>query len=151
MPNIRTLLSNITEIVALLGGISLGSIKTVPSLGAYALILKIEKNLKITTGIHGKVTVPGGWFLYAGRASRGLSKRLERHRKPQKLVHWHIDRLTTHRQVTIHDILVLPENPERECEIIRKCLDYPSTNVPIIRFGNSDCTEGCPAHLVQLK
>lgn len=147
----RTPLSHIHKIAALLGGTFLSSIKNVRSLGAYALILKIEKNLKITTGILGKVTVPAGWFLYAGRASRGFSKRLERHRQRQKIVHWHIDYLTTLSQVTIHDILILPENPERECEIIRKCLDYPFVQVPIIRFGSSDCTEGCPAHLVQLK
>ena len=115
------------------------------------MILKIDKNLKITTGNHGKITVPADWFLYAGRASRGLAKRLERHRKRQKVVHWHIDHLTTHRQVTIHDILIFADNPDGECEIIRKCLDYPSTQVPVTRFGNSDCTEGCPSHLVRLK
>ena len=39
----RILPSNIPEIAALLGATSLSSIKNVPSLGAYALILKNQR------------------------------------------------------------------------------------------------------------
>ena len=40
----RILIPDIIKIAAVLGGTFLSAIKTVPSLGAYALILKIEKN-----------------------------------------------------------------------------------------------------------
>jgi len=60
------LMTDIMKTEALLGEILLSSIKTVPSLGAYALILKIEKKLRITTEIHGKVTVPAGCQRTAG-------------------------------------------------------------------------------------
>ncbi|MFQ5444282.1 MAG: DUF123 domain-containing protein [Nitrospinales bacterium] len=147
----RTIPLNIQGLAENLGGIFLSELKDLPTMGAYALILWINKNIKINTGIHGQVIVPSGWYIYAGRASRGLGKRLERHNKRRKNVHWHIDHLTTRRPVAIQDLLIIPENPQWECEIIRGCLQYPSTQVPIIRFGNSDCSQGCPSHLIKMK
>lgn len=121
-----------------------------PSSGAYVLILRIKKNVLYHIGALGNRVLAPGLYLYAGRASRGLGKRLNRHRKRKKTVHWHIDHLTTKRQVIIEDILVIPEKPHWECRIIRTCLNSLAADVPAPGFGNSDCEEGCPSHLVRI-
>ncbi len=130
-----------------LGAVSIDQIKNLPASGAYALVLRVKEDLRLQTGVHGRFTLPAGNYVYAGRATKGLASRLARHRKRTKPVRWHIDRLTVKPHTVIEDILVFPGRPELECEIVRTLLEG-GVPCPVPHFGNSDCREGCPAHLV---
>jgi len=57
----RILLSDIRDLAENSGGIFLSELKDSPTMGAYALILWINKNQKKNTGIHGEVSGPSGW------------------------------------------------------------------------------------------
>ncbi len=143
--------TEIQGLIEKIGGASVTDAEDLPQSGAYALILEIRDRLRIETGIHGKVELEAGHYLYAGRASRGLSKRIARHCRKRKTIRWHIDRLTAARAARVVDILVFPGKPEMECEIIRTCLNHGPFRTPVARFGSSDCTEKCPAHLLLLE
>ncbi len=141
----------IQGLIEKIGGVSAKDAKNLPASGAYALIIEVRDSIWIKTGIHGKVELEAGLYLYAGRARRGLPKRVARHLRKRKPVRWHIDRLTARRATSVVDILVFAGKPEMECEIIRACLKDGKFRAPVARFGNSDCAENCPAHLLLLE
>ena len=95
------------------------------------------------------IVYPGN-YIYAGRASWSLPARLKRHKKRVKPIHWHIDRLTTHSSATLKNAIILPDQPEQECSITRALMKIKKVSVPFARFGSSDCSEGCPTHLIML-
>ncbi|MBI5427570.1 MAG: GIY-YIG nuclease family protein [Nitrospinae bacterium] len=134
-----------------LGGIFLQPGERAPASGAYALVLRVEKRIRARTGSHGLLVFGPGLYLYAGRAARGLPSRLARHLRRNKPVRWHIDRLTNRREAEVQDIIVIPDKPGLECEIVRVCLRRAPAWVPIPHFGNGDCREGCPSHLLRFE
>ncbi len=59
--------------------------------GDYFLILELPEVRTLSVGALGNVTFPAGYYVYVGSARKNLSKRLERHRRKRKHMHWHID------------------------------------------------------------
>jgi len=86
-------------------------------------------------------------YLYAGSAygPGGIPARVKRHLKPDKKVHWHIDRLTNAGTV----VSVIPVPGGKECAIVAAALRLPGVSAPSPEFGSSDCAI-CPAHLLRL-
>ena len=86
-------------------------------------------------------------YLYAGSAygPGGIPARVNRHRRPGKKVHWHIDRLTN--AGTVVSVVAIPGG--RECAIVAAALRVPGVTMPSPGFGSSDC-RACPAHLLRL-
>ena len=126
--------------------------------GTYALLLKLDKQERITVDKLGTFGFPVGYYLYVGSAlgPGGLRARLARHQRDsesssqssssqtgQKL-HWHIDYLLQRAQLI--EMWSVASEERLECkwgEIARR---LSGAQVPVRRFGSSDCR--CPAHLI---
>jgi Uri superfamily endonuclease len=103
----------------------------------YVLLIKLEKDRRITVGELGEISFRKGCYAYVGSARRNMGKRLERHQRREKKLHWHIDYLLKESRIT--RIFV---SDGEECEIAR-ALAPVLESVP--RFGCSDCS--CGSHL----
>jgi Uri superfamily endonuclease len=107
----------------------------------YILILKQNKNLSIEIGKVGKIFFKKGYYLYVGSGKRNLEKRLKRHIKREKNIHWHIDYLTSNLNFEIIEIYLFEKL--NECELAKKFIE--SNFYYIKNFGSSDCH--CKSHL----
>jgi len=118
--------------------------------GAYLLLFKLDDAMELRVGKLGQVTLPPGWLVYVGSAMGpgGLRARLQRHVRPDKRLHWHIDYLTAVCAPVDWRVDVSVER--RECAWVQHLLALPGASVPIPGFGSSDCRLGCPAHLLAL-
>ena len=115
--------------------------------GIYHLKIKVDSLKKITVGRLGPLTFLPGCYIYTGRAKRGLQKRLDRHRRREKKLRWHIDYLLEFGR--IDEIRVYPWSPEGECSLNGKIMRKRGARVMVPGFGSSDCT--CSSHLVYFK
>lgn len=116
--------------------------------GAYALMFALEKPLEAQVGRLGPILLPEGYAVYVGSAlgPGGLRARIERHFRPTKRVHWHIDAITT---------LIRPQawycdtsGRRLECQWVQTLAGLPGAGIPLAGFGSSDCRSGCPAHFI---
>lgn len=118
--------------------------------GLYVLLLKLNIALTLRVGALGEVTLPAGDYLYVGSARRGLRARIDRHRRREKRVRWHVDYLTTHSGCDLLDVLAFSDSAATECEVLRIVAAATDATAPAPGFGASDCRSGCPAHLVRM-
>jgi Uri superfamily endonuclease len=129
--------------------------------GTYALLLKLDKQEKITIGKLGTFNFPAGHYLYVGSAlgPGGLRARLARHRRSrerssgsnrgqtgQKL-HWHIDYLLQRAQLV--EVWSVASADRLECKWGQVARRLPGAQVPVRGFGSSDCR--CLAHLIYFR
>jgi Uri superfamily endonuclease len=133
-----------------LGGLPLTAHTPMPAGGSYLIALEIERDIVVAIGARGRCALPRGFYLYAGNARRGLQARIERHLRPVKKKRWHIDYLTSRREVRPLTALVFTERDVDECHLIAQLLRIPGAGAPVPGFGASDCRRRCPAHLVRL-
>ena len=108
--------------------------------GGYLLLTKLPEEEKITVGRMGSQYFPRGYYLYAGSAMNGLKRRIDRHLKKQKRLHWHIDYLLE--KASIEEIICIETENKIECELAQR-LGNILAWVP--GFGASDCK--CKSHL----
>lgn len=115
--------------------------------GAYGLFVVLRKPLAVTLAGRPPVGLAPGRYLYAGSAwgPGGLAARLARHRRRDKAIHWHIDRITAVAGVAA--AVGLPGG--RECAIVAALSAWPGVDVPVPGFGSTDCRT-CPSHLLRL-
>lgn len=113
--------------------------------GCYQLILSLPLKKTITIGRLGRVAFEAGFYIYTGRARKNLHQRLERHRRKEKKLHWHIDYLLE--KATLVDIKTFPGRFD-ECKINNDCRDSLDGAVIIDGFGSSDCR--CRGHLIKV-
>jgi Uri superfamily endonuclease len=119
---------------------------TSPNSGVYLVLLRLTRPAAIRVGALGRCHLPAGWYVYAGSAQRALRARVARHLRRRKPVHWHIDRLTTHRHVVrLGAVLLLGR--ASECDAGRVAQALIDGVAPVPGFGASDCRRGCAAHL----
>lgn len=118
--------------------------------GTYALLFRLDRPLALTVGRLGRVVLPAADLVYVGSAlgSGGWEARVARHARRDKRPHWHIDHLTLRVQPVLWRLETGPER--RECRWVRELLALPGAWAPVPGFGNGDCREGCPAHLIAL-
>ncbi len=118
--------------------------------GGYALVIEIPSDCTLVVGRLGLVTVPSGRYIYLGSAqgAGGLQGRLARHMRLDRRRRWHIDYLTERAPVCE---VYFKTSPQRlECRWTRALLSLNGATAPIPGFGNGDCRERCPAHLIRL-
>jgi Uri superfamily endonuclease len=115
--------------------------------GAYQLIFRLDQVSVIHVGALGKRAFSSGVYIYTGRASRYLGKRLRRHLSKEKTLRWHIDYLLQYAH--IFNIRIFPFAAGEECAINDETLTKSHCSIPVIGFGSSDCS--CKSHLLQVE
>ncbi len=113
--------------------------------GSYLLILQLEKDNKIQVGGLEEIYFKKGYYVYIGSALNSLSKRILRHKRKNKKLHWHIDYFID-KSKYIKDIPIIA-NENLECQISQKVFKIADNYVP--DFGSSDCK--CISHLYYFK
>lgn len=112
--------------------------------GVYQLHLQLNRPTRITVGRLGTFYFPAGRYIYTGSAQGGLEARLARHRRSEKVLHWHIDYFLQYADLVAVTVVVTSER--LECALNAQTLQQPGARIIAPRFGSSDCR--CPAHLI---
>ncbi len=108
--------------------------------GTYALLVHVPYGLALSVGELGRVDFKSGYYVYIGSALGGLEKRVSRHLREEKKIHWHIDHLLIHARAV--DVVVARSEERKECNVVKELVkDLPSVR----GFGASDCK--CESHL----
>lgn len=116
--------------------------------GCYQLKLEIKENMSLKIGALGICSFEKGNYVYTGSAMKNLSKRVARHRRKEKKLHWHIDYLLVHSAVELSETVVFPSENREEC-IRNQELINEGAEAVILKFGASDC-KICPSHLLKI-
>lgn len=109
--------------------------------GCYIVILRLDEETEIAVGELGKIAFRKGYYLYAGSAKKGLTKRLERHQRSRKNLFWHIDYLRE--QASFYKGLPIRTSEDIECTLADNLQKITDWSIP--GFGCSDCS--CKSHL----
>ena len=119
--------------------------------GVYTLVIEIPTTLDIKIGSMGNQTFERGFWVYVGSAqgiaSTSLERRLQRHHRKEKKIHWHIDFLLDSK-VNLVDAYWSETDRNRECDLVSNMLESKKFRPGPWRFGASDCKKGCFAHLL---
>jgi len=109
--------------------------------GAYLLLCRLATERSIEVGSLGRIAFPPGTYCYVGSARKALSRRIGRHLRMRKTLHWHIDYL----RAAADSCTALPIRTadDLEHDLARALRSIAETSVP--RFGSSDCV--CGSHL----
>ncbi len=124
---------------------------TKKNFGVYLLELQIKKPIQISAKKFLNQIFEKGYYYYSGSAQKNLSQRLERHLRKKKIIHWHIDHLTSDVNVEIKSVLIANESSkEFECELINILTMNFNLGINHKGFGNGDCNI-CDSHLLYSK
>ena len=119
--------------------------------GIYIIELFAKKEFQLGIIKFSGINLKKGYYYYVGSAQKNLKQRIERHLKKVKIIHWHIDHLTTSQNIAINNVFVLynfGKNIEEEI-----AHNFPSLfggEIILKGFGNSD-TKGTITHLFYSK
>jgi len=114
--------------------------------GIYIIIIRVNKNCRVSIGALGSIFFEKGSYAYVGSAMNGLENRINRHLRKEKKMHWHIDYLLASENAKIARVFVKETaRKTEECITARK---IARLGKPIRNFGCGDC--GCEAHLFQI-
>jgi Uri superfamily endonuclease len=108
--------------------------------GAYLLIMEAPEDVSIMIGKLGLYYFKKGYYVYVGSALVGLDRRIQRHLRHSKKVHWHIDYFLPFAKIV--RIFYKTNTQKEEC-CIAKAFEKEFSNIP--GFGCSDCS--CSSHL----
>ena len=117
--------------------------------GTYVLLLWNARAQTLDIGRHGQLRAIRGWYLYVGSAfgPGGVAARLAHHKRLAERPHWHID--YARRAMPLREIWYSHDGRGREHEWATLIGEAPESDIPLARFGASDC--GCASHLFHLK
>ncbi len=117
--------------------------------GTYVLFLRLDDPIPLHVGALNAFTLAPGWTAYVGSAHGpgGLFARVNRHLRPYKPHHWHIDTLTS--TIPVRALWWTAAPDRLECAWAETIRTFPGSAVPVPRFGASDCH--CPAHLFSVE
>ncbi len=107
--------------------------------GIYILEISAAKTFAVEIKKFQEINFRKGYYYYVGSAQKNLKQRLSRHLKKDKVIHWHIDHITTVETNRIKSIL-LSQNSEKEleCELANYLEINLKLDSSIKGFGNSD-------------
>ncbi len=110
--------------------------------GAYVLLIAIVSPVGISLPKRPDVQLAPGQYLYCGSAygPGGIRARVARHFRKDKLVRWHVDRLTVAGRTL--GAWVFPGGDE--CALVEILNEFPAA---MPGFGASDCRR-CASHLL---
>ena len=109
--------------------------------GSYLVLAHLNRNRVIPIGRLGRIHFPRGFYVYVGSAMANLSRRIQRHRRLRKRIHWHMDGLRPHARWV--EALPIRSSDRLECELARAIEGIAAWSIPA--FGSSDCH--CKTHL----
>jgi sugar fermentation stimulation protein A len=109
--------------------------------GCYMLIIGLDKCKQITIGKLGTITFDAPYYIYVGSAMSNLNERINRHKRRNKRMFWHIDYLL--QEVKLIQALPIRSEIDLECNVAKDI--YNISNGFIRGFGSSDCL--CASHL----
>lgn len=115
--------------------------KVLDDRGVYILVNFLEKPELLNIGKLGDKVFPTGYYVYVGSAKRGLFKRIGRHRRKIKRMHWHIDYFLSKARI-IKDFPIVTDR-NIECAVAEHLSKICDEVIP--HFGSSDCR--CGSHL----
>ncbi len=115
--------------------------------GAYQLVMRATRRLKLSVGALGEQVFETGVYIYTGRASVRLNRRIERHLRSNKRARWHADYLVS--RLEIVEVRIFPFRAEDECVINRTAAAGYGAEFPVRGFGSSDCR--CLSHLAWIR
>lgn len=104
-----------------------------PDRGVYLLLINNPVRRKIRVGALGNMHFSRGYYVYVGSAQRNLRRRVERHKRKDKKLKWHIDYFLQY--ACVEDVIAYPLSKSSE-ERIAKTLAEIYPFVP--KFGASD-------------
>lgn len=109
--------------------------------GDYLVVLQLPDAMDLEIGSKGVMHFEAGYYTYVGSAKANLTKRLERHKRKRKKLHWHLDYFRSHCEM----IATVPirSSADLECELAKAMKKLDTWEVP--GFGSSDCD--CNSHL----
>lgn len=111
--------------------------------GVYCLVIQLLQRSHIRIGCLGTFHFPAGFYVYAGSAQNNLERRIERHLRQKKKIHWHIDYLLGYGRIV--SVYTYAGKKDKECMLSRKIGTMKNAVVPVKGFGSSDCS--CNSHL----
>lgn len=119
--------------------------------GIYLLEIIASRDFFVGIKKFREITFPAGYYYYAGSAQKNFASRIKRHLKHEKVIHWHIDHLTTISSNEISSIYYVA-NAERdlEVELAKSLISEFGCEVIVEKFGSSDTPESI-THLVYRK
>lgn len=109
--------------------------------GVYLMVMHLDHELELEVGSKGMMQFRSGYYIYVGSAKANLTKRIERHKRKRKKMHWHLDYFRSHCDI----VAGLPIRTSRhvECALADAIRNVAEWDVP--QFGSSDCE--CTSHL----
>lgn len=118
-----------------------------PEQGVYCLVIKGSSKTLISNKKFCGIIFPVGYYYYVGSAQKNLTKRIERHFRKVKKIHWHIDYLTTSPLFNCIEAYIFKnETKSHECKLSQDFADFFKLKEAALNFGNSDCNK-CNTHL----
>ena len=135
--------------------------------GVYIMVMHLDHELDLEIGSKGMMHFNAGYYMYVGSAKANLTKRIERHKRKRKKMHWHLDYFRGHCEMIAavpirtsgwpleswsltHEpypsMSICPDpdvDVSVECALADAVRAIAEWNVP--KFGCSDCD--CTSHL----
>lgn len=112
------------------------------------LEIMAEKPFRVSSPAFRSLMFPEGYYYYSGSAQKNLIKRIERHLRKDKIIHWHIDYLTSSDNCRITRIMLFPNaDRDNECLTVNLLIEKYGLTIPAPGFGSSDCSS-CISHLL---
>lgn len=120
-----------------------GALRENPPPRTYQLRIFVEKPVVIAIGKLGSFRLPAGEYAYTGSGGKNVEARVARHLSKSKKLRWHIDYLLSDSAVRVTGVSLFTE---AECAVNQTT----AGRIPVLRFGSTDCRNGCASHLKYL-
>lgn len=115
--------------------------------GIYILELYSPVSFNLSIKKFKDFELPFGYYYYVGSAQKNLRQRIARHFRHEKKVNWHIDYLTTNKNIILKEAFIIYNAPKNEEEFLAsKFSTFFNTEILLKGFGNSD-TKSTITHL----
>lgn len=112
--------------------------------GVYSILMELTEEKEIAVGKLGSFLFPPGYYVYTGRAMRNLTARINRHKREEKKLFWHIDYFLN--CSLIKALLIIPTGMDLECRLNNQTIKLERARIIVPGFGSSDCR--CSSHLI---
>ena len=135
--------------------------------GVYIMVMHLDHDLDLEIGSKGMMHFKAGYYMYVGSAKANLTKRIERHKRKRKKMHWHLDYFRGHCEMiaavpirtsglpleswslTHEPYPSMPSMPDPDIEVSVECALADAVGAiaewEVPKFGSSDCY--CTSHL----